>query len=76
MLLAYGAKIDPINADGNTPLTSSLTIGDKPEIVKLLLAHGADVNHHNKAGQTALSLAIKHNYNDLIVLLKAAGAKH
>jgi len=42
--------------------------------VKLLLAHGADVNHRNKAGQTALSLAKQRGYKKTMGLLEKAGA--
>ena len=43
--------------------------------MKLLVEHGADVDCHNKKGDTALSLAKNANATECIRLLKAAGAK-
>jgi len=45
------------------------------EIVKLLIARGADVNVKDKEGQTALSLAIRNNMPEIVEILREAGAK-
>ncbi len=74
-LLAHRAKVDPVSDNGDTPLTISLKRKNRPDIAKLLIEHGADVNHRNNAGETALSLATKHNYQETVLLLRAAGAK-
>ena len=75
MLLAHGAKVDPVDVEGNTPLIFSIEYSSHPKIVNVLIEHGADVNHRNNAGETALSLAKKQNYTKTIQLLEAAGAK-
>ena len=43
-LLNSGASVDYTNAFGKTPLFYAIGYGDR-ELVQILLAHGADVNH-------------------------------
>ena len=45
------------------------------EMVKLLLAHGADVDARAKDGETALAFAVARNPHDVFDLLKHYGAK-
>jgi ankyrin repeat protein len=45
------------------------------DIVKSLLERKADINLKDANGDTALKLAEKNNYNEIIKLLKEAGAK-
>ncbi len=45
------------------------------EMVKLLLAHGADVNARANDGKTALAFAAARNHHDVLELLKSYGAK-
>ena len=47
--------------------------GDK-EIIKLLLAAGANVDEKNTGGQTALMFASAHDHLEVVKLLLAAGA--
>lgn len=54
---------------------SSQTVKGNPEIVKLLIARGADVHAKDKEGQTALSLAIRNNMPEIAEILRKAGAK-
>ena len=54
---------------------SSQTVKGNPELVKLLIARGADVNAKNKEGETALSLAIRNNMPEIAEILRQAGAK-
>lgn len=54
---------------------SSQQVKSNPEIVKLLIARGADVTVKDKEGQTALSLAIRNNMPEIAEILKEAGAK-
>jgi ankyrin repeat protein len=54
---------------------SSRQVKGNPEIVKLLIARGADVHAKDKEGQTALSLAIRNNLPEIEEILKEAGAK-
>jgi hypothetical protein len=46
-LLDRGARVDPANGFGKTPLFYAIGLGDLA-LVKLLLDHGADVNHPYK----------------------------
>ena len=50
------------NKDGLAPLHSAALINKSPEIVDLLLAHGADVRAKTKGGETAFDL-VKKNKN-------------
>ena len=45
------------------------------EIVKLLIENGADVNAKNEDGETALHLANRKGYLDIVKYLIAKGAK-
>ena len=54
---------------------SSQTVKGNREIVKLLIARGADVHVKDKEGQTALSLAIRNNLPEIAEILREAGAK-
>ena len=44
-------------------------------MVKLLLAHGADVDARAKDGKTTLTFAVARNPHDVFELLKSYGAK-
>ena len=48
---------------------------DGVEIIRLLLANGADPNLADKSGKTPLILAQQSKLSDIITLLKNAGAK-
>jgi ankyrin repeat protein len=69
------AAVVSANANaGNTPLMYAAG-WKSPEIVKLLVKHGADLKARNKAGETALALAMKAELNDeVIAFLKEQGA--
>ena len=54
---------------------SSQIVKGNREIVKLLIARGADVHAKDKKGQTALSLALKNNLPEIAEILREAGAK-
>lgn len=47
-----------------------------PKFVKSLLAKGSDINATNKYGETALSVATKNGYHNVVEVLKARGAKN
>ncbi len=81
LLLAHGAAINALDWHKDTPLTSCLQYRNQPGIVdsltatiKELIASGADVGHHNKFGESALSLAKKWKYSKIVAALEAAGA--
>ena len=46
-----------------------------PEIVKLLIQAGANVNYRNDSGKSILQLAEQEGVTEIVDLLKAAGAK-
>ena len=60
--------------DGNTGLVLASYNG-RTDIVKILLAAGADINLRNKYGKTALYYAAQERYIDIQILLREAGAK-
>ena len=47
----------------------------RAEVVKLLLAAGADVSVKNQSGKTALGLAEAEGHAEIVQLLKGAGAE-
>ena len=59
---------------GRTPLHYAVSKSNK-NIVKTLLAAGADVNALTMGGDTPLSKAISHNQNQSVKLLLRFGAK-
>ena len=72
-LLDRGA--DPnLARDGWTPLMFAAA-RNKPGIVKLLIAKGADVRMQAEDGNTPISFAESREYAEIVKALKAAGAK-
>jgi len=61
-------------ADGYTPLILA-TVFSNAELVNTLLKFGADVNLRDVNGQTAFVIAEKNDYQDIVKLLREAGAK-
>jgi hypothetical protein len=73
-LLRYGADVNVVAKDGGTALLMAASEGDT-ELVEILLSKGADVSaKFHKTESTALKLAKKHRYDDIVRLLQAAGA--
>jgi ankyrin repeat protein len=57
-LIAAGAKIDIVDLHGNTPLWRAVfNSRGRGDVIKQLLAAGADRNHINKSGKTPVNLA-------------------
>lgn len=76
-LLDLGVNVNYGSRSGNvgqTALYLAIQNGDV-EMVKLLLARKANPNARTKAGETLLQQAQKGDQNDIVALLKAAGAK-
>ncbi|TGL45217.1 ankyrin repeat domain-containing protein [Leptospira perdikensis] len=70
-----GANIELEDSDGNTVLLAMINTGndhsDKPKLFQMLLQAGANPNHQNKEGDTALHLSvIGHSYEILDLLTK------
>lgn len=72
MLFARGAKVDPIDRYGETPLIVCLQVNPRPDIVKALLAKRADVDHQNRFGRSARSIAKQEHYHTILRMLEAA----
>ncbi|KAJ3158195.1 hypothetical protein HDU86_003153 [Geranomyces michiganensis] len=69
-----GIDLNALNVAGDTPLILSASQGSL-EIVKMLVAKGADVNRANDHGNTAMHYACFWRYRDMAVYLgKEAGA--
>lgn len=64
-----GANVNYIEFNSKyTPLFNASCIGNY-QIVKLLIDNGANVNHINNIGCTALSIACQYGYSDVVKLL-------
>jgi len=71
LLVAHGAKVNMQDKQGNTPLVVAVFRGDH-ELMKLLLANGADVNARRPLdGATVLHLAVQSGNREIVELLLA-----
>ena len=75
-LLERGANVKARDNFHRTPLIAAAAnwSGCDPDLVKLLLDHGADVNAQNRGGWTALAEAVWKGYVDVVALLLSRGA--
>jgi ankyrin repeat protein len=78
LLIDYGADINTIDSDGDTPLHRAASQGSL-EIVKSLLDAGADVGAKNNMGLKAASVAkiaelssLDENFDLIVALLKSS----
>jgi len=78
LLIDYGADINMIDSDGDTPLYRAASQGSL-EIVKALLNAGADVDVKNDMGLKAASVAkiaelssLDENFDIIVQLLKSS----
>ena len=67
-LLDRGAAIDAPNARGDTPLHCAAR-GNQADLVKMLVAKGANKGRANKAGETALTIAQKNLFGQVVAVL-------
>ena len=75
-LVEGGADVDTVIGEGMvamTPLIKASWEGRR-DIIKYLLAKGANVNAHNGDGQTALMQAVVRGFDDVVELLITGGA--
>jgi hypothetical protein len=72
-LLSSGASPDVVDEDGRSILMHAVDYGYK-DIVELLIAAKADVNHRDKKGATAMGLAWTKSKDGMVALLENAGA--
>jgi ankyrin repeat protein len=74
-LVKRGAKVNHASKEsGQTALISAI-IGGKADAVQALVDLKADVNARLKGGDSPLKLAMKGDQDDVVKILKAAGAK-
>jgi len=65
-LLEQGAAPDPRDREDRTPLQFAVQSDyARPEIVKMLLDHGADANHKNSQGESARSLSRRQGHPEI-----------
>jgi len=78
-LLKTKINVNHINRLGWTALIEAVILGDggpkHTEIVRLLLAHGADAGIADRDGVTPLAHARRHGYTNIIHLLEKTGAR-
>ena len=75
LLVRYGADVNYATKEyGQSALTSAITAG-KPDMVALLIELGANVNQKTPDGDTPLKMAQNGDQDDVVAMLKAAGAK-
>lgn len=72
-LTAQGAKVDTVDASGETPLIRATRLGER-EMAKLLIAQGADVNVRDAQGRSALAWAKQGGHEEIVRLLLRNGA--
>ena len=74
-LLRLGADVDARDrSDGETPLIRASRMGNI-ELVRVLLAGGANVQVESIHGATALGEAVREGHDELVALLKEAAAR-
>ncbi|KAF1323579.1 Tkl protein kinase, partial [Globisporangium splendens] len=74
LLIESGAAIDLPNNDGDTPLLVAVKDSSCVDVVEELLARGANINHQNRVGATALYHAMVYENDGIVQLLLERGA--
>ena len=73
VLLDHNAKVNAVNAQGDTPLHFAVR-QNQQEAVDLLLRNAASVDARNKEGVTPLMVAAWSGFDNLVQQLLSAGA--
>ena len=73
-LIAHAANIDATAPNGTSALMMAIR-EHHPETARLLINEGADVNHRNADGATALSWARRGDETEIAEELHRAGAR-
>ena len=74
-LVKRGAKVNHGAKEGKQTALLSAIYGGHPDAVQALVELKADVNAKTKDGDTPLKVAMKGDQDDIVKILKAAGAK-
>ena len=72
-LLQQGASIDAVSPNGTTALMMAVR-EHHPETMRVLIGRGANVNHRNQDGASALAWAKRAEEVDMAKELRRAGA--
>lgn len=75
LLLDKGAKINAQDYTGRTPLFAAMQMGGEEALIKMLVKHGAKINHTDNEGISVLDLAVINDDADMIKCLVNNGAK-
>jgi len=75
LLVESGADVNIPLTEGRGSALIKATEDGRVDMVKLLIEKGADVNVKKGKKQTALTIATKKKYTEIVGLLQAAGAK-
>jgi RNA polymerase sigma factor (sigma-70 family) len=77
LLVQHGATLEAkaLNSIGSTPLGAAVW-GDRPEVVRYLVAQGAQLDVVNHFGQTPLHRAVRRGGVEVVRCLLQAGADH
>lgn len=75
LLVSKGARVDAVARNGiaNQPLQAAVA-GRRPELVRRLIAAGANLEHRSHGGFTAAHIAAENDDVEVLEQLKAAGA--
>ena len=74
LLSAGDVNVNVTDEGGNTPLIEAARFGHD-DIARALIARGASLEKKNLRGDTALSLAVTNGHDEVVKVLKEAGAK-
>jgi len=74
LLIRYGAKLQLLDKEKNTVLHHIVGNSDNPDLVRLLINHGIDVNAVNKSRETALMIAAENGSAESVKVLLESGA--
>ncbi len=79
VLISAGAELDHVNNLHWTALIEAIVLGDggvrHTEVVRMLVAAGADMTLTDRSGETPLGLAEGRGYTSIVNILRAAGAR-